>query len=466
MEASMISQIRRFGIPLFFLLIFAGAGLWYFSFHRQNEKNGPLEASGTIEAVEVIISPELAGRILEVYHGEGDHVSIGEPLFRIDDELLQSQRKRAEAALETAKANLEVARSAKETAQANVEAAKIQLQTVIQSAHMEEMKSRIRAWSENIPSEFSLPVWYFEKNEKIEAAKKEVESAQNALDIEETNFDTLMNSLGGTKFIEAEKRLSNAQAAFLIAKDLLDRAKSQRDEELKDYAQTIYDSAKGELDAAQSMYDQLLSGRTAEDVKEARARLAVARERYESALDYWYSLLTGEESLQVESARASLKLAEANLVQAENAIVQAQKLVEQYQAELDLIDVQLKKLVVKSPTSGVVLTRNIEPGETIQPGAAAMTIGQLDQLTITVYISEDRYGLISVGQHANVIVDSFPGETFDATVVRIADRAEFTPRNVQTEEGRRTTVFAIKLSIANPEGKLKPGMPADVVFEE
>lgn len=462
----MINHVRRLGIPLFFVLIFAGVGLWYLSFHRQNEKNRPLEASGTIEAVEVIISPEIAGRVLEVYHGEGDSVNIGEPLFRIDDELLQSQRKRAEAALETAKANLEVARSAKETAQANVEAAKIQLQMAIQSAHMDELKSRIMAWREDIPSEFSLPVWYFEKSDKIEAAKIEVDNAQSALNIEETNFDTLMNSLGGTKFIEVEKRISNAQVAFLIAKDLLDRAKSQRDEELKDFAQTIYDSAKGELDAAQSLYDQLLSGRTAEDVKEARARLAVARERYESALDYWYSLLVGNESLQVESARAALKLAEANLAQTENAIVQAQKLVDQYQAELEAIDVQLKKLIVNSPVSGVVLTRNIEPGETIQPGAAAMTIGQLNQLTITVYIPEDRYGLIKIGQYADVIVDSFPGETFDATVVRIADRAEFTPRNVQTEEGRRTTVFAIKLSISNPEGKLKPGMPADVVFEE
>jgi hypothetical protein len=61
-------------------------------------------------------------------------------------------------------------------------------------------------------------------------------------------------------------------------------------------------------------------------------------------------------------------------------------------------------------------------------------------------------------------VDSFSGETFEATVIRIADQAEFTPRNVQTEEGRKTTVFAVELSVANPEGKLKPGMPADVDF--
>ena len=93
-----------------------------------------------------------------------------------------------------------------------------------------------------------------------------------------------------------------------------------------------------------------------------------------------------------------------------------------------------------------------------------MTLARLDDLTITVYVSEGRYGAINLGQDAQMVVDSFPGETFNATVVRIADQAEFTPRNVQTEEGRRTTVFAVELSVENPNGKLKPGMPADVTL--
>ncbi len=93
-----------------------------------------------------------------------------------------------------------------------------------------------------------------------------------------------------------------------------------------------------------------------------------------------------------------------------------------------------------------------------------MTIGDLDQLKITVYVPEDRYGEIQLGDQAQVTVDSFPGEAFDAIVVRIADRAEFTPRNVQTEEDRRTTVYAVELMVETPGGKLKPGMPADVIF--
>ncbi len=100
----------------------------------------------------------------------------------------------------------------------------------------------------------------------------------------------------------------------------------------------------------------------------------------------------------------------------------------------------------------------------IQPGAAALTIGQLEQLTVTVYIPEDRYGLIDLGDRAQVTADSFHGEAFAAVVTRIAEQAEYTPRNVQTEEDRRTTVFAVELSVDDPSGKLKPGMPVDVRF--
>ena len=85
-------------------------------------------------------------------------------------------------------------------------------------------------------------------------------------------------------------------------------------------------------------------------------------------------------------------------------------------------------------------------------------------MKITVYLPEDRYGEVSLSDVADVYVDSFPGEVFKASVTRIADKAEFTPRNVQTEEGRKTTFFAIDLSLDDPDNRLKPGMPADVVF--
>jgi HlyD family secretion protein len=156
--------------------------------------------------------------------------------------------------------------------------------------------------------------------------------------------------------------------------------------------------------------------------------------------------------------------AQVDVAQAQVNATQGQ--VEAAQAAMEVLEVQIAKLTLTAPADGVILARAIEPGEVASPGATLLIIGQLSELTLTVYAPEDRYGSIALGQTATVSVDSFSGENFTATVTHIADQFEFTPRNVQTAEGRKTTVFAVKLIIANPEGKLKPGMPADVNFGE
>jgi HlyD family secretion protein len=92
-------------------------------------------------------------------------------------------------------------------------------------------------------------------------------------------------------------------------------------------------------------------------------------------------------------------------------------------------------------------------------------IAPLDALTLKIYVPENRYGQVSLGQNYPVTVDSFPGMTFGGRVSFISDQAEFTPRNVQTKDSRETTVYAVKLNLAPAGGKLKPGMPADVTIE-
>ena len=223
--------------------------------------------------------------------------------------------------------------------------------------------------------------------------------------------------------------------------------------ELNDAAQTAYDRASAELSAAQVAYDELLDTRQAQEVLKARAALAIANERVQVAAEQLSSLQTGEQSPQVAVAAAGLE-------QARSAAQQAQDAVGQAQANLALLEAQVAKLEVSAPMGGVILTRNIEPGEYVQPGAAALSMGDLKALTITVYVPEDRYGQIHLGQAARVSVDSFPGVEFAGMVKNISDQAEFTPRNVQTVEGRSSTVYAVKLTVADPQGKLKPGMPA------
>jgi multidrug resistance efflux pump len=244
---------------------------------------------------------------------------------------------------------------------------------------------------------------------------------------------------------------------------------------------------------------QLLTSNVASEVLEARARVAAARERYEIALDRVAFLQTGEESLAVQAAGAAVRQAEtavaqaeaqvaqaeamaaaaqagvraaeaerdrvlAAAAQAETAVSQAEKMVQQAQAALNLVDIQMEKQVVAAAVSGVIMTRSVEPGEIVMPGVSVMSIGQLDTLKVTVYIPENKYGQIHLGDSAVLTADSFPDRTFETVVTRISDQAEFTPRNVQTKEERQTTVYAVELSVQDDSGSLKPGMPVDVVF--
>ena len=104
------------------------------------------------------------------------------------------------------------------------------------------------------------------------------------------------------------------------------------------------------------------------------------------------------------------------------------------------------------------------PGEVAAPGASLLTVSDLSQVKLLVYVPQNRIGQVRLDQQVQVTVDSFSSRVFEGEVVHIADRAEFTPRNVATKEERANLVFAVEIRIANQDGALKPGMPADVVF--
>jgi HlyD family secretion protein len=458
---------RMIVVPVLIIIILVLAGGWYLSTQNQKDEVDPgLSSSGTVEAVEVTVSSEVSGRVVEVLADEGEVVESGQVLFRLDDSLLLAQRAQAEMALASAESGVDVAQSTLDVAQAALDSAQTQYDLELANARLQEQPQRTTAWSTNQPSEFALPSWYFTHAEALSAAEGEKQAATDDLEAAKEAYANLTSDPQFDELDAAEQRLAQAQQAFLVAQEVLDLAQSQNQAEMRDEAQSAFDAAKAEVEAAQEDYDALMSEEEAADILEGRARLAVAQERYDTAVDRYNALLTGEDSLRVQAAVKALNQAETNLAQADAKLSQAQAAVEQAQAQIDLIDVQIEKLTVSAAVRGVVLSRNIEPGEVVAVGAAAMTIGQLDKLSITVYVPEDRYGEIVLGQEAEVTVDSFPNQTFNATVIRIADEAEFTPRNVQTDEGRRTTVFAVKLMVDDPGDKLKPGMPADVIFDQ
>jgi multidrug resistance efflux pump len=396
-----------------------------------------LKASGIISATEINIASQLGGTVVSIEVREGSQVKKGDVLFRLDDALLQAQRNQASAAVNAA--------------EKAVNSARIQYDIAVNSARLQEQQNRVNSWKIPQPKEFQLPTWYFDKGEKINAAKAEVDAAAADLKIEKENLEKVLADNTSQDFLSAEKRLAEAQTAFIIADQVLTQADAAQDkEDISNYANDLYDMAKSELSSAQTEYKRLVTTQAAAEVLEARARVRVAQERLDRAVDYRNSLESGDQSLMVRAALAGVQQAEAVLTQA--------------QAAQALIDIQLEKSIIKSPADGIVLTRNLEEGEMLSPGSVAIIIGQLQEVSLTVYIPETEYGKIKLGDSVSIAVDSFPGEKFSGIVSYISDQAEFTPRNVQTIDGRKTTVYAVKITVPNSNLELKPGMPADGTF--
>jgi multidrug efflux pump subunit AcrA (membrane-fusion protein) len=471
-------------IIIILLVVAAAAGYWYFYMRPADLASGALTASGTVETTEISIAPEISGKILEVDVQEGDAVKAGDVLFKLDDTLLKAQRVAAAAGVDTAKGAAATADSAAATAQAQYDITYNAAQT------QNKAPARTAGWTKDALAEFNLPDWYFSQTEQLTAAQAEVDVAQKALTDAQAKLVDVQGKVSSADFVKAEADLALAQARFAVADNLNTRVQNSKsiddltkrqlylimknniniargrdpnwavpiniDQELRDAAKTLYDDAKTALDDAQSAYDDALTTKGANDVLKARADVSIAQELYYTAQDYVRILQTGANSSSVTAAQKVLD-------QAQSAAAQAKIAINQAQANLDLVDAQIAKTTVTAPVDGVILTRAAEPGSVVNAGGVMLTLGRLDALTITVYVPEDRIGEVSLGQ---VAVDSFPGVTFNATVTFIADQAEFTPRNVQTVEGRKNTVFAVKLKLDNASGKLKPGMPADVTFSQ
>ncbi len=198
-----------------------------------------------------------------------------------------------------------------------------------------------------------------------------------------------------------------------------------------------------ELDSAE-MKNIVAQNRAAVEVVEA--------EQERSRKDYERAVALVEKEVippqQLDAAKKSYDAAIAQLRQTRAALAASQD--------------RLRDMVITAPVSGVVLRKNSEAGETVAAGAAVYTLGDLENPWIRVYVKEDKLGLVKLGQKAEVMTDSFPKKTYLGIVTMISSEAEFTPKNVQTQEERVKLVFALKVSVKNENEELKPGMPADV----
>jgi len=242
---------------------------------------------------------------------------------------------------------------------------------------------------------------------------------------------------------ETEAALSEAGARL----DLL--TAGYRKEEITAAAREE-DEARAQVELARTQLRRieiLVDGRiaTAEDLDRARRDVDVAKARLAAATARLDLLTGGFRKEEVAQARAEVARLEALLAQ----------------RRLDL-----DRTTVRAPIAGTVTEKILEAGEYARAGSPIVSVADLKNLYTWVYLSEVDLPRVTIGEAVDVRIDGAPDRSFPGTVAYISPQAEFTPRNVQTREDRVQLVFGVKVSVPNPDGTLKVGIPADVVLRD
>ncbi len=378
-----------------------------------------ITGSGTIEATALDIAAEWGGRIVTLSAGEGDTVAVGAPLVELDRSLLLAQREQALAALTTAQADL-----------ARVEAPPRAEVVAVAAAELARAGAALDG---------AYDVW--------QAAQTVI---TRPLELE-TQIDGQQSRLAILGM-----QIEGAQAAVHAAEIMRDEAaRAQGSDEDK----TAYQATLKQVEAAQAAQAAVEA-----ELAGVRRQLQVLRGIRTNPL----ALISQANAARgaYTQAEAAVALAETKLAAAQTSarpaeIAVARAKVAQAAAALARIDAQLDRLVVTAPRAGVVLEQVANPGELAAPGATLLRLGELDHVTLTVYLPVADAGRVRVGQPAVVRVDAYPGEEFPGVVSYLAPEAEFTPKNVQTREDRADLVYAVKIALDNADHRLKPGMPAE-----
>jgi HlyD family secretion protein len=244
--------------------------------------------------------------------------------------------------------------------------------------------------------------------------------------------------------LDARRRVAEAQVAAASA--LLDEARrGPRAEEIAQ-ARAMLAAAASRLDdavrdaaRAQRLHDGGAISREALD--KAMLQQAVARAQHEQAREALRALERGTRSERIVAAEAHLEQARAALAQ---------------------VDAHLDDAEARAPFDGVVSVRHREPGETVAPGAPVVSLLDMADRWVRIYVRAPDIVRIAVGRPARILADR-DTTSYGGVVAHIASEAEFTPRTVQTPDERAKLVYAVRVRITgDPDGRLKPGLPVDV----
>jgi len=307
----------------------------------------------------------------------------------------------------------------------------------------------------------------------------EVDRLRASLQATETRLPQLKTEIALQEEL-TRGRITDAQATLAVREERLTELKNgSRPQDLQKAWAEVRE-ANAVMENAQADFrrmDMLFrDGGVAEQVRDAaRTNFTVTVERHRNAMERLDLVKEGPRQEEIRRAEAEVRQARAGLLLAQtgelDVLRKRQELathtasIARDRAALAGAETQLGYTVLRSSGTGVVLRKHVEPGEMIAAGTPAVTIADLNNIWVKIYIPEPQLGRIKLGQTAEITTDSYPGKVYRGKVTFINSEAEFTPKNVQTQEERVKLVFAVKIAVDNPNQELKPGMPADARVE-
>lgn len=238
-------------------------------------------------------------------------------------------------------------------------------------------------------------------------------------------------------------KASLAQGAATLA----DLQAGAREDQIKAY-KALVDSATVSRDQALKEYNRY-AALYSEDAVSAQVRdqkqqaYDLAEQNLAKATADYQELLQGTRSQQIAAAQAQVEALNANVASAQSNV---------------------DDLIMKSPVNGLVLTKNYNQGEYVKSGAPVLTIADMQDAWVHIYVSTEQLALIKVGDKAQIKVDGLPDQVFEGYIERISPEAEYTPRQSITKTERHNLVYKVRVKVNNGQEILKPGMPVDVVI--
>ena len=368
-----------------------------FYFYPRSKPENLLRASGTIEATDVDVAFQIAGRVSEVTAIEGQSVKAGDVVARLTVDDLAERVRQIEAALDAV------------TSQARQQQNTIELRRGVIEGQVAQARNQ------------------------EEASRFAVDRLKEGLRPQEIR-------VAEADLAQAEAQLAQKRADFERASQLLKDGIIPRQQ--MDAAEAALRTAEAARNAATQRLALAREGTRREDIAEAEARLKAAQAG----------------SSVAEAGRKEIDVQRA-------ALTTAQARERELRVELETAKTVRGRAEIHSPINGVVLTKNVESGEVVNPGTPVVTIANIDELWMNIYVPETQTGKVRLDQSVRVHVDAFPEETFQGRVTFISSESEFTPKTILTPEERIKLVFRVKVMLMDSQRRLKPGMPADAEIE-